>query len=133
MHNVLSPDSITFSAIDLKRLTLSPSNYKSVTIKNNAQCALREFLSEDHPFSQGVEPGGIAYVRNSNVAFLRNSCIDPLNVNYLPSKLIFLNPRYGFSSSISEGDVLVRIIRVLRVYTFKIISYCFNLGIGGYG
>jgi hypothetical protein len=59
------------------------------------------------PYSQGIEPGGVAYVKSSSVRFLRASCIDGYNMNHIPSKIIYLNPRYHFKDMLDHLDVLL--------------------------
>lgn len=78
-----------------------------VSIKNRNVRPLSSFLDDNEPYSQGIEPGTVAYVKKSDVRFLRNSCIDGFNTNYIPNKIIYLNPRYDFSNMLQHLDVLL--------------------------
>jgi len=107
MSNIVTPEAIPIQQIISSNYSLSPNNYKLVSVKNSKVLPLRNYLDEKMPYSQGIEPGSIAYVNHSSVGFLRNSCITRYNMNYSPSKIIFLNPRYDFSTMIEPMDVLL--------------------------
>ena len=106
MSDIQIAKTINLSNVLSSKLSLSPNNYGTISIANNNKKPLRHFLDDLHPYSQGFEPGAGAYVDNSSVRFIRNSCIDRLNYDYIPNKCIYLNPRHGFSNSLQKMDVL---------------------------
>lgn len=103
---LLCPNEITISDI-FNQNTLSPRNFSSIDIVNSRKLSLINFLKNESPFSTGEEPGSFAYVPNSNISFIRNSCIDNLNFSNQVNKEIFLNPKYGYQNQIQEEDVLL--------------------------
>lgn len=106
MHNIHIPDEVSFNDI-VKKKSLSPNNYKKISIKRELQTKIRSFLSDQEPYIKGEEPGSITYVKRSNIRFLRNSCINKLNLTFEQDKLIYLNPHYGFSNMVTNFDVLM--------------------------
>ena len=106
MQNIIIPEEVSIKDI-IKKKSLSPNNFKEINIKRKKQTKISYFLSEQIPYYKGDEPGSITYVEKSNVSFLRNSCINGLNVSFLPQKLINLNPNYGFENMVSNLDVLL--------------------------
>ncbi|QNB45468.1 hypothetical protein BR63_03525 [Thermanaerosceptrum fracticalcis] len=106
MHNILIPDEILFENI-IKKKSLSPNNYKQISIKRKLKTKISTFLSENVPYVKGEEPGSITYVKKSAIRFLRNSCINKLNVTFEQDKLIYLNPHYGFKNMVNNFDILM--------------------------
>ncbi|WP_195336307.1 hypothetical protein [Paraclostridium bifermentans] len=100
------PKEISFNDIKLKK-SLSPSNYKSFEIDRNEKIELKYFLDDNNPYNKGQEPGSVAYVKKSDVKFVRNSCINSIDTSYDRSKVTCLNPKYEFTNMISHEDVLL--------------------------
>lgn len=100
------PNEISFSLLDKKK-SFSSSNYSEIFIPNKNQKALKDFLDDDKPFITGIEPGSNAYVKYSDIYFLRNSCIDLFNLTQQNDKLIYLNPRHSYSNELVNKDVLL--------------------------
>jgi hypothetical protein len=86
---------------------LSPKNYATINIHNPNKSFLRDFLNVEDPFTSGSEPGSFSYVPQSNVSFIRNSCIDSLNWSNQTDKEIFLNPKYGYATKLARNDILL--------------------------
>lgn len=91
----------------ISKKSLSPSNFATIGIANKNKNKLSHFLNAKYPFEQGFEPGSFAYVKKSNVSFVRNSCIDSLNFSNIEPKEIFLNPKYEFENVIKSNDLLL--------------------------
>lgn len=106
MHEVIVPEEVKYSEL-LRVGSLSPNNYKKLSIKNNKQTCIGNFLNESTPFIKGKEPGSSAYVKKSKQIFLRNSCINNIQYSVDKSKYIYLNPNYYEDSMVSTGDVLL--------------------------
>jgi hypothetical protein len=106
MESVVIPKQISIKNI-INEKSFSPRNYKTILIKREKQVAIAEFLISDRPYDKGGEPGRNAYVNNSTIWFLRNSCIDRENFSYQPNKLINLNPKYGITNILKSMDVLL--------------------------
>ena len=106
MHEVIVPEEVKYSEL-LRVGSLSPNNYKKLSIKNNNQTCIGSFLNESTPFIKGKEPGSSAYVKKSKQIFLRNSCINNIQYSVDKSKYIYLNPNYYEDSMVSTGDVLL--------------------------
>lgn len=105
MHELIIPTEVKISEIK-QNGSLSPNNYKKLTIKNPKQHNTKFYLDEHIPYLKGVEPGSSAYVPQSSQIFLRNSCINNLQFSVDKTKFIYLNPKYYNSSTICDGDVL---------------------------
>ncbi|WP_461630426.1 restriction endonuclease subunit S domain-containing protein [Labilibaculum euxinus] len=103
---LICPSEIKFTDI-LERKSLSPNNYSEINIINPNKDVLLNFLDSKKPFDNGEEPGSFTYVPNSNVSFVRNSCIDSSNFSNQVNKEIFLNPKYDFSNQLVNEDVLL--------------------------
>ncbi|SRR6266498_4652979 len=106
MTELLLPTEISIRHIISKK-SLSPSNFATIDIINHSRNKISYFLNKDYPFEQGVEPGSFAYVKKSQISFIRNSCIDSFNFSNIEPKEIFLNPKYEFENSITSNDVLM--------------------------
>ncbi len=105
MHEILVPDEVKFS--ELVRVgSLSPNNYKKLSIKNNKQVKIKSYLKEETPFIKGKEPGSSSYVMKSGQVFLRNSCINNIQFSADKSKYIYLNPNYYDECMVFTGDML---------------------------
>lgn len=74
MHELIVPTEVKISEIK-KNGSLSPNNYKKLTIKNKNQHKVSYYL-KDTPYQKGIEPGSGAYVPKSQQNYLRNSCIN---------------------------------------------------------
>lgn len=107
MVGAILPQSILVDQIVASGYSLSPSNYSTISIKNPTIKTLKHYLDQSLPYTQGIEPGAGAYVKTSPVKFLRNSCIDSYNMSHVLSKVICLNPRYGFTDMLCHLDVLL--------------------------
>ena len=103
---LICPKEVKFSDIHARK-TLSPRNFSGIDIVNQNKVPLSRFLDSKVPFTAGEEPGSFAYVPNSNVSFIRNSCIDNLNTSNQINKEIYLNPKYGYQNQLIEEDVLL--------------------------
>ena len=103
---LLCPNEISISHIlDVK--PLSVRNLAKIDIQNINQSELSTFLDEKKPYDIGIEPGSFAYVDDSNISFVRNSCIDMNNFSNQESKDIYLNPKYEYSNMLQSEDVLL--------------------------
>lgn len=105
MHEILVPEEVNYSKL-IKVGSLSPNNYKTLSIKNKNQVYVRDFLQEEVPFIKGIEPGSSSYVKESEQIFLRNSCINNIQYSTDKSKYIFLNPNYYNENLVVTGDIL---------------------------
>lgn len=104
MHELIVPTEVKISEIK-ENGSLSPNNYKKLTIKNKNQHKISRYL-EDTPYQKGIEPGSGAYVPKSQQKYLRNSCINNIQFSVDKSKYIYLNPNYFSDSMVDDGDVL---------------------------
>lgn len=105
MHKLIVPSEVKISEI-LSNGSLSPNNYKKLTIKNPNKHFASYYLKKDEPYTKGIEPGSSAYVPKSMQTFLRNSCINDIQYKTDKSKYLYLNPYYYQGSMISNEDVL---------------------------
>lgn len=105
MHEILVPKEVNYSEL-ISIGSLSPNNYKKLSIKNKRQKYIRDFLQEKVPFIKGKEPGSSSYVKESDQIFLRNSCINNIQYSVDKSKYIFLNPNYYDENMVVTGDIL---------------------------
>lgn len=105
MHELILPTEVKISEIK-ENGSLSPNNYKKLTIINKKQHTIRDYLDEI-PYFKGIEPGSSSYVPNSSQKFLRNSCINNIQFSVDKNKYICLNPKYFKETMISDGDVLL--------------------------
>lgn len=105
MHTLLVPNEVTYSEL-ADNGSLSPNNYKKLTVKNPQKHTVAYYMKADKPYDKGIEPGSSAYVSKSNQVFLRNSCINNIQFGVDKEKYIYLNPNYYSGSMISDGDVL---------------------------
>lgn len=62
MHNILIPGEIHLNDI-IEKKSLSPSNYKQISIKRKLRTKIETFLELDNPYIKGEEPGSITYVK----------------------------------------------------------------------
>lgn len=104
MHELIVPTEVKISEIKANG-SLSPNNYKKLTIRNKKQHTISFYLDEV-PYQKGIEPGSSAYVPKSQQHFLRNSCINDIQFSVDKSKYIYLNPNYFNDSMVADGDVL---------------------------
>lgn len=105
MHELILPTDVKISEI-MANKSLSPNNYKKLTIKNPLRHSVAFYIDEEIPYQKGIEPGSNAYVALSSQVFLRNSCINNIQFSVNKSKYICLNPKYYDKSMLSDGDVL---------------------------
>lgn len=63
MHELIVPTEVKISEIKANG-SLSPNNYKKLTIKNKKQHTISFYLDEV-PYQKGIEPGSSAYVPKS--------------------------------------------------------------------
>ena len=105
MHELIIPTEIKISEIK-QNGSLSPNNYKKLTIKNKKQHTTAFYLNDKKPYLKGIEPGRSSYVPISSQMFLRNSCINNIQFSVDKAKFIYLNPNYYNSSMICDGDIL---------------------------
>ncbi len=105
MHELIVPTEVKFSEIKANG-SLSPNNYKKLTIKNPDRHTVSFYLDRDNPYVKGVEPGSGAYVPKSEQVFLRNSCINDIQFSVDKGKYIYLNPNYYSGSTLKDGDIL---------------------------
>lgn len=106
MHELIMPKEVRITEIK-ENLSLSPNNYKKLSIKNRNKNKIAFYLKKDIPFEKGVEPGSGAYVGKSNQVFLRNSCIDNIKFSDDKAKYIFLKPNYFDGCSLKNEDILM--------------------------
>ncbi|MBS5508075.1 MAG: hypothetical protein KHX31_05505 [Akkermansia sp.] len=107
MNDINIPRSICIKEILKENYSLSPSNYKKISIRRDNVCELREYLKQQNPYTKGIEPGTFAYVEQSNINFIRNSCITKDNIKWREDKAIFLNPNYDFENQLGSADILL--------------------------
>lgn len=105
MHELIIPTEVKFSELK-EHGSLSPNNYKRLAIKNPNQSKVATYLDSDTPYIKGLEPGSGAYVKKSEQAFLRNSCIDNIKFSADKEKYIYLNPNYYNDFMLQNEDVL---------------------------
>ena len=105
MHELIVPTEVNFSEIK-ENVSLSPNNYKKLTIKNTNRHTISFYMDRDNPYIKGIEPGSSAYVPKSKQVFLRNSCINDIQFSVDKDKYLFLNPNYYSGSMIKDGDIL---------------------------
>lgn len=104
MHELILPTEVKISKIK-ENGSLSPNNYKRLTIKNENRHTVNYYLAST-PYLKGIEPGSAAYVPYSEQKFLRNSCINNIQFSVDKSKYICLNPKYFKNTTVANGDVL---------------------------
>ncbi len=104
MHELIVPNEVKISEIN-NNGSLSPNNYKKLTIKNKNQHTVSYYL-DDNPYQKGLEPGSGAYVPKSQQFFLRNSCVNNIQFSVDKSKYIYLNPKYFKNNMVNNEDIL---------------------------
>ncbi len=105
MHKLIVPTEVKFSEIK-KNVSLSPNNYKKLTIRNTHRHTISFYMDSNNPYTKGIEPGSNAYVPKSKQVFLRNSCINDIQFSVDKDKYLYLNPNYYSGSMINDGDML---------------------------
>lgn len=105
MHELIVPTEVKFSEIK-ENGSLSPNNYKKLTIKNPNRHPVSSYMDRTSPYLKGVEPGSGAYVSKSEQVFLRNSCINEIQYSVDKYKYLYLNPNYYNGSMVENEDVL---------------------------
>lgn len=105
MHKLILPTEVKISEI-MANKSLSPNNYKKLTIKNPNRHVISFYLNKKNPYQKGIEPGSSTYVPLSPQIFIRNSCINNIQISVDKSKYIYLNPKYYSESMVKDGDVL---------------------------
>ena len=105
MHELIVPTEVRISEIKANG-SLSPNNYKKLTIRNPNRHNISFYMNEECPYQKGIEPGSSFYVQKSPQSFLRNSCINSIQFSTDKSKYIYLNPKYFSETMIHDGDVL---------------------------
>ncbi len=105
MHELILPTEVKISEI-LANKSLSPNNYKKLTIQNQKRHKVSFYMDEEKPYQKGIEPGSSAYVPTSAQVFLRNSCINNIQFSIDKNKYIYLNPKYYNEPALIDGDVL---------------------------
>ena len=105
MHKTIVPTQVKISEL-MANGSLSPSNYRKLTIKNPNVKKIATYLDDDIPYIKGKEPGSSAYVPKSQQIFLRNSCINNIQYSAIKSKYIYLNPNYYDDCMVETGDIL---------------------------
>lgn len=105
MHELIVPTEVKFSEIK-ENGSLSPNNYKKLTIKNVHRHNISFYMDKDNPYIKGMEPGSSAYVTKSKQVFLRNSCVNDIQFSVDKDKYLYLNPNYYSESMINDGDIL---------------------------
>lgn len=105
MHELIIPTEVKFSELK-KTGSLSPNNYKKLAIMNPNQNKIATYLDANKPYIKGIEPGRRSYVKKSEQAFLRNSCIDNIRFSADKEKFIYLNPKYYSDFMIQNEDIL---------------------------
>lgn len=105
MHELILPTEVKISEL-LANKSLSPNNYKKLTILNQKRHNVSFYMDDEKPYFKGIEPGSSSYVPQSSQMFLRNSCINEIQFSIDKSKYIYLNPKYYNESSLVNGDVL---------------------------
>lgn len=106
MHEIIVPKEIKFSEMHANG-SLSPNNFKRLSILNKNVKKIREYLLGSNPYTKGKEPGASAYVNKSEQIFLRNSCINTIQYSADKDKYIYLNPNYYDENMVDDGDVLL--------------------------
>ena len=72
MHELILPKEVTISEL-IKNSSLSPNNYKRLTIRNPKKHPASYYFDADTPYSKGIEPGSslIINVASFKVAYLK--------------------------------------------------------------
>ena len=104
-ETILVPKEVNLSTLSQVD-SLSPSNYKKLSIRNQRTKLINEYLNKDDPYVKGKEPGSSAYVKQSEQVFLRNSCINNIQFSVDKGKYIYLNPTYYNDCMVGNEDVL---------------------------
>lgn len=105
MHEIMVPNEVTILEL-MDNGSLSPSNYKKLSISNQEKKQIKDYLVKDIPYIKGKEPGSSAYVKKSEQKFIRNSCINNIQFSTDKSKYIYLNPNYYDENNLKTGDIL---------------------------
>lgn len=67
MHELIVPNEVKISEIN-NNGSLSPNNYKKLTIKNKNQHTVSYYL-DDNPYQKGLEPEAVHMCQNHNNFF----------------------------------------------------------------
>lgn len=105
MHETIVPSSVKISEL-MAVGSLSPSNYRKLSIKNSNVKKIATYLDDKTPYVKGKEPGSGAYVKKSQQIFLRNSCINNIQYSADKNKYIYLNPNYYDDCMVENEDIL---------------------------
>jgi len=68
MRELILPTEVKISEI-MANKSLSPNNYKKLTIKNSNRHEVSFYMDEAKPYQKGIEPGNSAYVPASSQFF----------------------------------------------------------------
>ena len=105
MKDILIPSEVSIKQILNNKKNLSPSNYKKVDIRNKNRIKIKELLLTPY-FFRGFEPGSQAYLDEleTDIRFIRNSCLDKLNYTVQIKKSIYIKPK----SEPNNTDLLLK-------------------------
>jgi hypothetical protein len=106
MATLFRPLQVKGSALRAAK-SLSPANFVTVSVAREKVIPLQDLLLFPKPYIKGIEPGGTAYVTNSQTYFVRNSCVDQENFSQNPSKYVCLNPTLQYGNRINTEDILI--------------------------
>ena len=114
MESVVLPKEISIENIFSNKVNLSASNYKQIAIKNKNIIKLSELLNKEAPYKKGIETGSSLYLNNlaSSVSYIRNSCLDNINIITQTHKAIYLNDKKLSdieNFTLNNGDILLSI------------------------
>lgn len=105
---VVSPTEV--SSKELRSVAaLSPGRYRRFSIASERQIPLRDVLDSTEPYDKGVEPGSLAYVRESPYALMRTGALQSFSFSPVISaeSCIRIHPAVFESFHLGDWDLLL--------------------------
>lgn len=107
---VLTPDCISFNQLVRNNHTLSPSIYKTLSIRNKNCRSVKSFLSRNLSKNDlGQDVGSINYISHSSHFFLRTKALK--QYSYIPEftseSVVPIFPSAFIQMNLKEGDLLI--------------------------
>jgi len=92
-----------------EKFSWSPSSYRQIIIPNSNVRAVRDLLDSSDPFTKGIEPGSIYYLKESTHFLIRTKAIQEHSSLIYPKgdAIIPVNPRIFSSPELIPGDILL--------------------------
>lgn len=109
MNYLHVPEQITLKDIREKKVSLSPSMYRAVTIPTTTVKRVRDTLDTNNPFDEGIEPGSKWYLKHSTHHFIRTKALQEYSCLLYPKgdAIIPLNPKVFNHPNLCKGDILM--------------------------